>query len=182
MTQDKFIDLIVKKTGLSAPQVRENVKEDDSYPVSPDFEEGLAKIMENFSRYARLLDSEVERTPMKMGTMMDAAQKAMATAGMSGQDMQVASIFQTALNEIYDGQFDSRLVMPSRCINLGQGMVMIFFNRITGSFEALKNSPDGKLNDFIENRPHLVLFLDTTPGREGFRSFLVDYRDDFITE
>ncbi len=177
MNNKEFARIIAGATDISLENILKEIKEDDSYPVSPDFEEGLAEIMENFATYAKLLDSQVEHTPMEMEAMMDAAGKAMETSGMTGVQMQVASIFQTALNELYEGVFDSRLVMPSSSETLGPGVLKIYFNRITGSFNELVNSPDGKLNDFIENYPCLILYLDTTPGEEGFRSFLVEYRE-----
>ena len=169
--EDYFVKQIIKKTGLSEEFIMEKIKDDSCYPPEKNYEEGLCKTVDKFAWLARIMDKMIEKTPMSLKQITQATAEMVEQLEITDEDREVISAFNDCISEMYGDIMDPETVAPSSVEDMGRGVIMIKFNRIIPDYIKKSSSPQEKADDYIANEPFSLLFIDTTPGVVGFRSF-----------
>ena len=168
---DYFVNQIAKKTGLDRKKIQERIKDDTCYPTDKTHEGDLAFIVDKFAWLAKIIDKMVEKTPMTFDEIMNATDEMIEHLGISERDMEVTGTFYNCIKTLYQDEIDDNLSVPSSVEDLGEGVIMIRFNRVLPEFREKWATPEEKADDYIANEPFSLLFIDTTPGVVGFRAF-----------
>lgn len=177
MTQDRkehFIGIIHEKTGYPQEKIREGIKVDPFYPVGEKFEIGLAESVSKFAKYACLLDKMVEQHAMDLDEIMEATDQKLLESGVTWEDIDVTKTFYDSLKSIYGDSIDDDHVMPLDVEDLGSGIMVVKMSRVIKDIKELAQTPGEKMNDYIENEPSYLLFVDTTPWKEGYMCFYME--------
>ena len=177
MTQDRkehFIEIIHQKTGFPQEKIREGIKIDPFYPIGEKFEIGLAESVAKFAKYACLLDKMVENKAMDLDEIMEATDEKLQESGVTWEDIDVTKTFYDSLKNLYGESINDDHVMPLDVEDLEDGVMMVKMSRVIKNIRELALTPGEKMCDYIENDPSYLLFVDTTPWKEGYMCFYAE--------
>ena len=166
-----FVSIVSKKAGIPAQEVAEGLRTDPFYPVGERFEMGLAESVSKFARYAYLLDKMVEKKAMDLDEMLAATEEKLHESGVTWDDIEVTKTLYDSLTNLYGEEIDDDHVMPLAVEDLGDGLLVVKMSRVIKDMKKMAETPGEKINDYIENEPSHLLFIDTTPWKEGYMTF-----------
>lgn len=174
MKIDEFVSIVAESTDYTPEEIRKMTKHDNTYPVGRKYEEEAAVALSKMARVNSLLDKNVECTPMTLMEYLGTYAGIMERVEMSEDELFVTWDLYDVLKNLYGKKLSDDKVLPSAVLDLGEGFFVMTYNRVLLKDDQIK--PGDRVNDLMENIPTGVIFIDTTPGEPGMRTFYADMK------